>query len=742
MEDTAMAKKLFIGYDLGDGETITDLAILDDQQIKAGSRVDIISMTMPDNNAAGQAIPTVYGVDKETGRIVFASSILSDPEEVENIRANFKRCPSDLMHITDEERKMMLMKLLETGWPTEEECPEMYTERFMAFAGAVRQFTDAIFTDENFRQVIQSNAVGCSQIVFSVGHPTRWDAFDAAVYKAILDGTVIGRGDFGGVPSALVMAAESRAAFLYVKNNTGMVDIIPKGESALLIDMGSSTIDLTAMTADSRNHQYNSGSNYLGARGIDFLILDWYLEHLRRDADDWQDYLRLIEQNPAMQQAAILSCRKAKEDVYSQSSGKTKIIFADFAPVRVTRDDITALAETKPLCAALSKYMDLPEAEKRQMGEQSWTALFELFLIQCRAEMFGKEIYVTRVILTGSASKMPFAREIVGRVFGSIEVLNDADPSRSISKGLALVGPSNDKSLDFQRELNELVRTDVPEIIHSDIPELASSLSPVIERVIMGIVTERIHQWRKGTITTLREMSDAIQADCSEEALDKTLSDSPEYNAAIQSWLVGVVGRDIALRLKAVCDKYGMAGIELDDLNLLKVNGVKLGGKLIVAPGKEIIEAISTALSLIAGVITAVILPTVLGIVIGIIGVISFDIALALLSLLMLIPGWGWTLLIAIAGIAVFKALRSGMDGAKEQVLEKMQGWNLPQMARNLMSDDRIKKELDKSDLQSKIRASILKGDCTEQIVSSISDKLSLLILKRAEDIKYVLESK
>ena len=737
-----MAKKLFIGYDLGDGETITDLAILDDQQVKAGSRVDIVSMTMPDNNTAGQAIPTVFGFDKQTGKVVFASSILSDPEEVENIRSNFKRRPSDLLAIGGEARKLEIMKLLEKGWPKLQECPEIYTGGFTEFADAVARFTDALFTDEKFRQIIVSSAVGCKEIVFSVGHPTRWDEFDAAVYKAILRRTVIGQKTYADVPATLVLAAESRAAFLYVKNNTGMVDIIPKGESALLIDMGSSTIDLTAMSADSRNHQYNSGSNYLGARGIDFLILDWYLEHLRQDEDDWRDYQQLIAQNPTMHQAAILSCRMAKEDVYSQASGKAKIIFADFAPVKVTRDDITALAREKSLRAALECHVRLPETEAAQMGGKSWVALFEQFLAERKNEMRAQKINVTRIILTGSASKMPFAKEIVQKVFPMVEVLNDADPSRSISKGLALVGPSNDKSVDFQRELNDLVKNDVPNIIREDMPELASHLAPVIEGVVMGIVERRIREWREGKLTTLNDMSEAIQLDCSESVLDQVLAKNKEYNEAINSWLVNVVGKDIAIKLKTVCDKYGLAGIELDQLNLLKVSGINLGGKLVVAPGKEIIDAISTVLSVVAGVISAIILPTVLGIVIGLIAFISIDIAALLLGLLLMIPGWGWMLLIGIAGLAVFNAMKNGMEGAKRQVLEKLQGWDLPSAARGLLSDEKIKSKLKEANLRQKIKDSIMDEKCVEEIVCSISDKLSVLILKRAEDIKYVLESK
>ena len=50
-----MSKKAFIGYDLGDGETITDFSILSDNQIKESVQTVFVGMTMPDSNTPGQA---------------------------------------------------------------------------------------------------------------------------------------------------------------------------------------------------------------------------------------------------------------------------------------------------------------------------------------------------------------------------------------------------------------------------------------------------------------------------------------------------------------------------------------------------------------------------------------------------------------------------------------------------------------------------------------------------------------
>ena len=186
-----------------------------------------------------------------------------------------------------------------------------------------------------------------------------------------------------------------------------------------------------------------------------------------------------------MLQAVALSCRKAKEDVCSQNSGKGKIMVASFAPMRVNRDDINALAQSMPLWDVLSRYARLPDGVRQDMGLRSGVEQFEEFLTRSMREMSRQKLNITRIILTGRASRMPFVHAIVSRVFDKAQVLNDADPSRSISKGLALVGPSNEKSPDFRTELNELIKTDVPQITSDDLSAQAGPLSGLIEAIVM-----------------------------------------------------------------------------------------------------------------------------------------------------------------------------------------------------------------------------------------------------------------
>ena len=75
-------------------------------------------------------------------------------------------------------------------------------------------------------------------------------------------------------------------------------------------------------------------------------------------------------------------------------------------------------------------------------------------------------------------------------------------------------------------------------------------------------------------------------------------------------------------------------------------------------------------------------------------------------------------------------------------LLEKMQDINLPQWIRNRMTDEKIDAEIKKAGLKEKIRQSVLEEKTKKEIIDSVSSNLRGQIEKRAEDIKYVIESR
>ena len=133
-----MGKKTFIGYDLGDGESITDCVTINSDSFD-GTREVIKSMTMPGSTTPGQAIPTAYAYDQKD-KIVFGSSITEAPDMMHNIRSNFKRRPSDLLPKMSDARKKELISVFSKAksWPNEME--ELNTKSFNEFRNAVVTF--------------------------------------------------------------------------------------------------------------------------------------------------------------------------------------------------------------------------------------------------------------------------------------------------------------------------------------------------------------------------------------------------------------------------------------------------------------------------------------------------------------------------------------------------------------------------------------------------------------------------
>lgn len=734
-------KKTFVGYDLGDGESVTDCITLTIEQAKTSIQAKYADMTMPGMKDPGRAVPTAYAYDAQN-RVVFSGTIAIMPDMVHDIHANFKRRPTDLISGMSEAKEAELKTVFADAkvWP--QNRADCNTPEMTAFREAVVTFTNAVFENTSFKEALRSEAADSSEIVFNVGHPTRWSALDAMIYKLILKDSVIGKGSYAGKKTSLDVAAESRAAYLTVRDKTTS-NVLPRGTSALLIDVGSSTIDLTAVTANSHNYQYNSGSNYLGVRSVDYLIRDLYMKKLAKRPDDYRLYENLAARNPGMETSATLAARFAKEDLYTQDMGVTAVNLGEFAPVRITLDEVDELLRTAAVAPAMRKNIKMPEEQFQKMGNKSWAALFEEFLREQKAAIARdpRKIKIGRIILTGSASKMPIVPEIVKKVFSELPdggILKDMDPSRSISKGLALVGANEEKTKAFDAEIHSLIKNVVPGIIKEDIPKLADAISPIIYKEVKGIIFEKAHAWKDGSITYLSTMSDKIKQECSQANLNARLGRNADYQKAIQKWCESVVGPDIAVKLKAICERYGVQNVSLDSLNVLNISGVQTGN-MAFDPG--IGDVVVNALAAVAAVIGMAAFPTIAGIVVGLISIFSFELAWGIITLLAAIPGEGILFLIGLFGFAVFQLIRNGADGIKNMVVDKIQNADIPNVLRRVLTDNKLESEIAKANMQAKIRNAITDEKTKDDLAVKIAASLETQIEKRMEDIKYVIQS-
>lgn len=740
-----MARKLYIGYDLGDGETITDIALIDSEQ--NFNITDYPNMTMPGSSEEGKAIPTVYGYDNK-GNVVFSYVIAVDFEKVKNISMNFKRKPLDLIQVSSNEEMSKLLELFDNDnkeWPDAEIAN---APKLLEYRKKVIEFTNAIFGNEVYKEKIRSFASTgeAIEIVITVGHPTKWSRLDAVIYKKILSGSVLGDNKYAGYDVSLVLAQESRAAFLYERQINGLV--IPKNTCVMLIDVGSSTIDITALTADSRNSQYNSGNNYLGARAIDWLIFEWYLEELfKKNADYVSDYNDIIANNPTAEMSVLLNCRKAKEEVFSTET-LSKILFAEFPAIRLQPEKLDELIEKYPIAPVLKRYVGIPDEITSKMGNKSWKDLFYEFMTEERKVLNNLNTVISNIIFTGSASRMPVVKKVTQNVFSKIDTADDMNPARTISKGLVAVGASNDKSSAFQKDISEIIKNRIPKIIQDDIPVLVDGVGKdagigiVVADIIQNIVIKEFSNWKKGKHKTINDATNAIKRECTEEKLSNMLNNSSAYKNAISSWYKNKVGKDIAMELQELCKKYKVQEeFKINDLNIVDINidGIAINGGQIV--DLNAVDVIGTVVSILAGIIAAIILPFVLGLVVGIISWVSVTIASLLFTILMAIPGAGWGLLAAIAGISVVAFVSGKLDDVKDLIKRKIVSWNLPDWVREKVTDDKIKSSLKKDQIIAKIKIALMEKESQKKIVDQLMGTLNSQINIKADEIKYTIES-
>ena len=734
----------YIGYDLGDGETITDFAVT--QKNERMMHTVFQNMTMPDTNTPGQALPTAFAYVETLGekKLVFSSVIRDDPSICVDIQTNFKRRPTDLIKtLPDEKRRLELVKALNCAkeWPSVTEYPEINTPEMLKFKDAVCRFTDAIFTNEKYMTTLQDNISGCEKVVICLGHPTKWNELDVAIYRCMLrTGSVFGNESYLGIPCEVIVGAESRAAFLYLKDKQ-ISEKLRRGKSILLIDIGSSTIDLTAVSADSRDRQYNSGNNYLGARGIDYLIYDWFVKEVKSGGEG-ELFEEMLKQNPSLPAGITFECRLAKEQVCSQDLIRGRRIFV--APFRnypsLTKEKLIELMSSHPFIDGLDCFMKVPEDVRTEMGQDSWIKLFHDFLEREKKLINEKEISVQSVILTGSASKMPLVKEIVTEVFSEDQdtsVLLDMDPSRSISQGLTLVGPANERSSAFQNEIEEAFIEKIPTIIREDIPPLAESIGTEVEKIVSDIAKQELEKWREGEYNTINDLQKAIEEKCNNDNIQSLMNSNADYNNLILGWIRNKVGVDISQSLLDICQRYNVEGFTLDNLNIFEFDpNVNINTNM--DDFSNVIAGIAGFIAAIVGVpVTATLVGAILGLLIGL----GSELAITIFVFLAATPA-GEVVLLAICVFGGIRIGRGGFRAAKDAIQKVIIDYNLPIWVRKaVMTDNKIESTLKKANIKDKIVKCFQEEDILKEITDNIVMELRNLINERVDSIRYEIEA-
>lgn len=324
--------------------------------------------------------------------------------------------------------------------------------------------------------------------VVYIAAPSGWDADCRARYLRMA------KGDDPSDPLARHLrqvVSESRAAFLAELNsNNGFQLTAERG--GVVCDMGSSTLDLTFRRS---SEPPCDDGRALGASIVDDVIE----QHVRgTEALDRQDIGEALRRN--ILNKITYDCRKAKE-AYFNSGG-------DVDPQGGTVEMNTVKGSVTLFVKSLTgneqdKGTVTVEFTSADLGKWLSTPRIDYFgqlasnLEEYRAKALGTG-RLNGVVLTGSASKMPFFRRMVCEAFAAntdatTRIDADSEPGLTISRGVAQLGRLQEQVLAFESDLEAQIArlTDGKRLTDAFFLRLKANMP----RTMLPILREAVKQW-------------------------------------------------------------------------------------------------------------------------------------------------------------------------------------------------------------------------------------------------------
>lgn len=734
-------KKLFIGYDHGDAETL--ISYINPKFLNSVSGMYTTALPqdlcMPSHNTPGIAEPSVFGVMKDDSVILGSAILDADPDEVKKVYVSFKKQPTSFFKSASNSELEQIRIAFEApgkAWPKLELANN---KELIEMRDAFVLYINALFTCNKIAEKL-SEFTECTELVVIIGHPTKWTPLDVSIYKRIFESSVLGKEVYDAgkrkFKLTLLMEAESRAGFLYARQayiaNAKQWNL---DDYVLLIDVGSSTVDITGLSGRSCNSEYNHGHTSLGAQHIDKLIFNALLEKWKA-LNCLRHYETLKRLNPFIEQTYMFAARRAKEEFFSQNHNKKFYIdlhLPNIFPVSFTREEMNAIIDS-PISEFVSR---------------SWAMELDRFIKSEKDELQKQKITVKRVILTGSAAQMPFVKQICIKNFPGADVTLDLQTAQAIAKGLALVGQSSESSLKFQKEADSFLKYRVPEIVKSKLPNLAEKLSRIITVILLYDVTlSEMLKWKNSDHRTLHDAMDAVQSFSKEGKLQKKLEKNAAYNSALQHWVANDVIAQVEKEISDICKRYNttsfIANTKTSHVSIDNIN-------VPTSPDKDVAKKMLFPIDLISGIVGTIVgvvlTPVIYLVVCFIVSVISTILAVDIVAILVSNP-IGVPIALAMVGVTLLGAAVAGKSVAevinekKQEMAEKVIDWNLPSIARGLVSENAIKKSIARS--EQKTVAEIKKGLLSDKAESELSEGVTAglrhPLLQKLAQIRYQIE--
>ncbi|MBE5802508.1 MAG: hypothetical protein E7319_09515 [Clostridiales bacterium] len=381
---------------------------------------------------------------------------------------------------------------------------------------------------------------------FVVGCPAGWSPATRARYRDLMVQA--------GLKNPQVIS-ESRAAFLYAKYaKTVALDIDILNQSALVVDIGSSTLDFAYIVDGRETGVGTFGEVALGGGLLDAELLQRCVQK-SRDRDLIQ---AVFAQSKSWYSYCELEARKVKEAYYTRCASDPAVCVKK--QLRVCYDGIQKL----------SLQLDAEEAEA--ITSRPLSALGGRSFAQAVQEALENAKRLTHdrppmlLLLTGGASRMPFFRQLCRDVFPEAVIVCCPEPEFSIAKGLAYAGWIDENLRAFRQAVSEEIsEAKIKAAADEALPEL---IPPVVDSLVDLMMEEAAlpicRDWQHGEILTLRQMNERMQKRMA-DVLSSPMTEEA-LAPAIHQWLTTLTP-SLQAMVDPICDRYEVPRKEMQ-LNL------------------------------------------------------------------------------------------------------------------------------------------------------------------------------
>lgn len=386
---------------------------------------------------------------------------------------------------------------------------------------------------------------------FVIGCPAGWSAAARSRYRELMIQA--------GVEDPQIIS-ESRAAFLYAKYaKTVALDVDILNESALVIDIGSSTLDFAYIVDGRETGVGTFGEIALGGGLLDAEFLRLAVEQSREK----EKIQQVFAKSKSWYSYCELEARRLKEAYYS----------------RLSKDPTACIKKQLRICydgiQKLNLQLDAKQAEA--ITENPLSALGGRSFHQAIQEALTNASRLTAdrpprlLLLTGGASRMPFFQQACKEAFPDAVMVCCPEPEFSIAKGLAYAGWIDENLRAFRQAIKQEITTERINAVVSDaIPELMPAVINTLIDLLMDEATLPIYRdWQHGRILTLKEMNQQL-----EKRMAVVLS-SPMAEEAlapvIHQWILALTP-GLQRMVDPICDRYEVPRREMQ-LNLTASGG-------------------------------------------------------------------------------------------------------------------------------------------------------------------------